>query len=375
MSEHITYYIFKGCLMNKLIILLVLVMVPFFVIPAASKECSGMRIAINGFGRIGRNLLRAILSDRQAEKKLEVVAINVGPSEINNVGHIFKYDSVMGTFKGTVSCQDKTLIVNDHSIELLAITDPSKLNWQPYNINWVVDASGKYTSENSCQVHIVAGAEHTLITAPCKGNVTTIVPGVNDDQFDLKKDKVVSLASCTTNAIMPMLKVLHEAFDIEKGFMTTIHAYTNTQVLLDAERGDLRRSRAATLNIIPTSTGAAQMIDRIMPELEGRIQATAVRVPVSIVSLVELIIQTKKEMNVQELNSAFDAAAGGKMKGILGASSEELVSSDYAGCDYSVVIDTLLTQADGHMSKIFGWYDNEWGYSMRLKDFLLKIAG
>ena len=333
-----------------------------------------MRIAINGFGRIGRNFLRTIFADPQVEKKLNVVAINVGPADVSKVAHMFTYDTLMGTFKGNVYYEDHTLIINDHRIALLAVTDPNKLDWHAFDIDWVVDASGQYTTEAQSSVHNDAGAKHTLITAPCKGNVTTIVPGVNDDQFDLEKDKVVSLASCTTNAIMPMLKVLHDAFAIEQGFMTTIHAYTNTQVLLDVECDDLRRARAAALNIIPTSTGAARMIDQIMPVIKGRIQATAVRVPVATVSLIDLVVKTQKEVSVQTLNGAFERVAQTSMKGILATSSEPLVSSDYVGCDYSVVIDTPLTQAAGHMSKVFGWYDNEWGYSIRLKDFLLKVA-
>ncbi len=334
-----------------------------------------MRIAINGFGRIGRNFLRTIFADPQAEKKLDVVVINVGPADVSKVAHMFKYDTLMGTFKGNVQYEDHALVINGHRIALLAVIDPNRLDWHAFDIDWVIDASGQYTTQEQSSVHNDAGAKHTLITAPCKGQVATIVPGVNDDQFDLEKDKVVSLASCTTNAIMPMLKVLHDAFTIEQGFMTTIHAYTNAQVLLDVECDDLRRSRAAALNIIPTSTGAACMIDQIMPVIKGRIATTAVRVPVATVSLIDLVVKTQKEVSITAVDSAFERAAQTSMKGILSTSSEPLVSSDYAGCDYSVVIDTLLIQADGHMSKIFGWYDNEWGYSMRLKDFLLKIAG
>ncbi len=332
-----------------------------------------MRIAINGFGRIGRNFLRTIFADPQATTKLNVVAINVGPADIAKVAHMFTYDTVMGIFNGDVLYEDHTLVINGHRIALLAVTDPNALDWQAFDIDWVVESSGQYATQEKSNVHTNAGAKHTLITAPCKGNVTTIVPGVNDDQLDLEKDNVVSLASCTTNAIMPMLKVLHDAFTIEQGFMTTIHAYTNTQVLLDVESDDLRRARAAALNIIPTSTGASRMIDQIMPTIKGKIQATAVRVPVATVSLIDLVVKTEKEVSAQTLNSAFQQAAQGSLKGILATSAEPLVSSDYVGCDYSVVIDTPLTQATGHMSKLFGWYDNEWGYSMRLKDFLMKI--
>ncbi|MEX0849481.1 MAG: type I glyceraldehyde-3-phosphate dehydrogenase [Candidatus Dependentiae bacterium] len=333
-----------------------------------------MRIAINGFGRIGRNFLRTIFADPEAQKKLNVVAINIGPASLENVAHMFKYDTLMGTFKGKVDFQDSTLSINDHKIVIVAESDPAKLDWSKFDIDWVVEASGRYTGAKFINVHQNAGAKYTLITAPCKGEVTTIVPGVNCDSFDKKKDHIVSLASCTTNAIMPMLKVLHDKFQIEQGFMTTIHAYTNTQVLLDVESDDLRRARAAALNIIPTSTGASRMIDQIMPSIKGRIQAMAIRVPVAKVSLIDLVIKTKKTVDEKKVNQAFFDASQHDLKGILSTCNEPLVSSDYSGCDYSVVIDTPLTQAEGNLCKTFGWYDNEWGYSMRLKDFLMKVS-
>ena len=356
-------------------ITLLLVSIPFLATAADSEE-PGLRVAINGFGRIGQTFLRTIFDDLQAEEKLKVVAINVGPSKHrDNAGHTFKYDTTMGTFSGTVRHEGDTLIVNDHIIKLLTITDPDKLDWTPHDIDWVVEASGKYTGKDSYRAHINAGAKHTLITAPCDvEDVPTIVLGVNNNRFNLKKDEIVSLASCTTNALAPMLKVLHETFGIEQGFMTTIHAYTSSQSLVDAERGDPRLSRAAALNIIPTKTGAERMIDQVMPEIKGRIKASSVRVPVSVVSLIKLVISTTKEMNKKEINSAFQKAEEGNLKGILSTGSEPLVSSDYKGDGSSVVVDTLLTQAAGRMSEVSGWYDNEWGYSMRLKDFLMKVA-
>ena len=333
-----------------------------------------MRIAINGFGRIGRNFLRVVLADPEARKKLNVVLINVGPANIEAVAHMFKYDSLMGTFKGEVELRDNEMVVDGQSIALAADKDPLKVNWGKYNIDWVVDSSGAFAEEGRCLVHIDAGAERVLITAPCKGWVHTIVPGVNDDQFDKEKDRVVSLASCTTNALMPMLKVLHDAFEIEQGFMTTIHAYTNTQVLLDVERKDLRRARAAAINIIPTTTGASRMIDQVMPAIEGRVQCMAIRVPVAKVSLIDLVVKTKKEGTPASVNQAFKTVADGAMKGIVGVSELPLVSSDYSASNYSVTLDSLLTQAEGNMCKTFGWYDNEWGYSVRLKDFLMRTA-
>lgn len=333
-----------------------------------------MRIAINGFGRIGRNFLRTIMSDKEAQKKLDVVLINVGPADVAKVAHMFTYDTVMGRFKGDVSCDSNRLTIDDHSIELITITDPKKLNWKSYNIDWVVDASGRYATQELSKLHIDAGAGHVLITAPCKGVVATIVPGVNDDQYNPDRDRVVSLASCTTNAIMPTLKVLHDAFTIKQGFMTTVHAYTNSQVLIDVESDDLRRSRAAALNIIPTSTGASRMIDQVMPALKGLILSTAIRVPVATVSLIDFVVHTQKELSVDILNHAFECASKADLKGILAISNEPLVSSDYIGSNYSVTIDAALTQASGNMAKVFGWYDNEWGYSMRLKDFLLSLS-
>jgi len=334
-----------------------------------------MRIAINGFGRIGRTFLRTICADPQAAAKLNVIAINIGGADPEQLAHMFKYDTIMGTFPGHVQYEDQTLIIDDWHIDVIAQLDPAELDWGSLGIDWVVDASGKYTSAERARLHLDAGAQHVLITALCKGPVITIVPGVNDDQFNSAKDKLVSLASCTTNALMPMLKVLHEAFGITGGFVTTVHAYTNTQCLLDVETGDLRRSRAAALNIIPTSTGAARMIDLVMPELAERIEASALRVPVANVSLLNVMVHTEQSVDPDLINETFRAAAHADLKGICAVSNEPLVSSDYMGDPYSVTIDAPLTQAKGHLSNTFGWYDNEWGYSERLKDFLLHIAG
>lgn len=333
-----------------------------------------MRIAINGFGRIGRTFLRTIFADHKALQKLEVVAINVGPADITKVAHMFTYDSIMRRFKGDVRYEKNNLIINDKTIALLAVTDPASLDWAKYNIDWVVDATGRYATQELSDVHIKRGAKHTLITAPCKGNVKTIVPGVNDEIYDKKHDKVISLASCTTNAMMPMIKVLHDQFIIEQGFMTTVHAYTNSQVLLDVEAQDLRRSRAAALNIIPTSTGASRMVDQLIPELKNRIISTSLRVPVADVSIIDLVVRTENKATIESINNAFKRAAAQGLKGILDISAAPLVSSDYIGSDYSVTIDELMTQAEGHMAHVFGWYDNEWGYSSRLKDFLLRDA-
>lgn len=334
-----------------------------------------MRVAINGFGRIGRSFLRTVLADSKAMQVINVVLINVGPADVTKVAHMFKYDSIMRTFAGDVRYEQDTLIINNKEIKLVAITDPKQYNWKQHDIDWVVDASGKFASQKLSNVHIQAGARHALITAPCKGDVVTIVPGVNIQQFDRDKDKVVSLASCTTNALMPMLKVIHDQFQVEQAFMTTVHAYTNSQVLLDLESKDVRKGRAAALNIIPTSTGASAMVGQLMPSLRGKVQAMALRVPVADVSLIDLTVHCAKELSAQIINDACKQAASNELKGIMLCTNEPLVSSDYIGNAHSVIVDMPLTQASGLAAKLFGWYDNEWGYSSRLKDFLLYTAG
>lgn len=331
-------------------------------------------IAINGFGRIGRNVLRAILQDPQANKHINVAVINIGSANIADVGHMFQYDSIMGTFKGSVSMDGNRLIIDDIKIIIIAELDPTNINWKQYGIDWVVEASGHFTKREQTELHCKAGASHVLITAPAQGEDITIIPGVNESDFNFEAHAIVSLGSCTTNACMAMLQVLHKSYQVKQGFMTTIHAYTNTQVLLDVEHKDLRRSRAAAINIIPTTTGAASMIGKIIPDLEGKIDAMAVRVPVAKVSLLEFTFTAEKAMTNDNLNDIFVAASEGSMKGIVGASNKPLVSSDYAGDSHSVVMDLDLTRANGTMGTLFGWYDNEWGYSSRVKDFLVYTA-
>ncbi|MCX5922479.1 MAG: type I glyceraldehyde-3-phosphate dehydrogenase [Candidatus Dependentiae bacterium] len=332
-----------------------------------------IRIAINGFGRIGRNFLRALLLDKEALKKIEIVAINIGPSAIEHVAHMFKYDSLMGTYQGSVAIEGSSLVVNGNRIQVLAQADPVLLDWNKLAIDWVVDCSGRFTKRADATKHIQAGAKHVLISAPAKDEDVTIIPGVNDNAFDAQKHLIVSLGSCTTNALLPMLKVMQETFGIENAMMTTTHAYTNSQVLLDLEGRDLRMARAAAINIIPTTTGAMKVVGKIMPEIADRIQGMAMRVPVAKVSLIDLTVITKKSITVAAINAAFTKAAQGSLKNILEVTAEQLVSSDFCGNDHSVIIDTLLTATAGDtMAKVFGWYDNEWGYSVRLKDFLVK---
>jgi glyceraldehyde 3-phosphate dehydrogenase len=333
-----------------------------------------IRIAINGFGHIGRNFLRAVLQDPKAKQEFKIVAINIGPSKPEMVAHLFKYDTLLGIYPGTVIMEKNTLVIDDYSIAIVAFNDPAQADWGSLAIDWVVEASGKFTKRAGAELHIKAGAKKVLITAPTKDEDITIIPGVNSDAFDAKRDVIVSLGSCTTNALVPTLKVLHDAFTITQGFMTTVHAYTNSQVLIDVERSDPRRARAAALNIIPTTTGATDVLGKVLPELQGLIGGCAIRVPVAKVSIIDLTFVTKKPISKEAIHDAFDTAAKNQLRGILAQSMEPLVSSDYSLNPYSVTIDGLLTDVRGNCGKVFGWYDNEWGYSERLKDFLLMVA-
>jgi glyceraldehyde-3-phosphate dehydrogenase type I len=332
-------------------------------------------IAINGFGRIGRTFLRTILQDDSARKRLKVAVINVGPADAKMVAHMFKYDTIMGIFPGDVTTKNGELIVNKVRIKIIAECNPAKINWKKYHVDWVVECTGCFTHREGAQQHLDSGAKYVLISAPAKGEDVSIIPGVNQEQFDFKKDRIVSLGSCTTNAFATTLKVLDDEFGIKQGFMTTIHAYTNTQVLLDVEsRGDVRRARAAAVNMIPSTTGASDMLKKIFPHLEGKIEAVSIRIPLAAVSLIDFVFVTKTKLSPIKINNAFSRATQKSMKGILDLSMEPLVSSDYIGNPCSVVIDGLMTEANKYMGKVFGWYDNEWGYSERMKDFLLYVS-
>ncbi|MDR3551180.1 MAG: type I glyceraldehyde-3-phosphate dehydrogenase [Candidatus Babeliales bacterium] len=334
-----------------------------------------LRIAINGFGRIGKSFLRACLRDSKALEKMQVVAINIGPADINYLAYLFTYDTTMGKYQGDVRLEGDQLIIDNHRIKILAQKDPALLPWADLNIDWVVECTGHYTKRDGALKHLQAGAKKVLISAPAHGEDVTIVPGVNAQLYDAQKHSIVSLGSCTTNAVTPMLKIMNDAFTIQHAMMTTIHAYTNSQVLLDVEGEDERRSRAAALNIIPTTTGAMKVVAKVLPELEGLIEGLALRVPVANVSLVDLTVITKKEVTAQLINQVFMDASKGDLKDIISFSTLPLVSSDFIGDAHSVIIDSELTSTTGkNMSKIFGWYDNEWGYSNRLKDFL-KMVG
>lgn len=334
-----------------------------------------LRLAINGFGRIGKNFLRVIMNAKEAQKKMEVAIINVGKGEPEAAAYAFKYDSILGTYPGTVEYENKKIHIDNFTIGVISELDPELAPWKSYDIDWVIEASGKFTKREGAEKHLKAGAKNVLITAPAQGDDITIIPGVNDKLFDEKKHKIISLGSCTTNAISPMIKVLDDVYEIKKAFMTTTHAYTNSQALLDVDPKlkDKRRSRAAPINIVPTTTGATEVIDKIFPHLGGKIHGCALRVPVPIVSLIDLTVLFDKSISNTDINEAFSKAALFSLKNIVGFSNEPLVSSDYTGNSHSVVIDGLLTEARENMAKIFGWYDNEWAYCERLKDFLLMV--
>lgn len=336
-----------------------------------------INIAINGFGRIGKNFLRTLLQDKDALKYIKVMVINIGKSDPESCAFYFKYDTLMSNFPDNILYRDDNLIINDISIKIAANLDPEKIDWQKYNIDWVVDCTGKFTKREQALRHIKSGAKKVLISAPGENSDVTIIPGVNMGLFNKDKDQIISLGSCTTNALAPMIKILDDEFKVENAFMTTVHAYTNSQALLDTttEIKDMRKKRAAALNIIPTTTGATKVIDYIFPHLKGKIKGNALRVPVAKVSLIDLNVVVKSNnLDVKTVNDNFKRQASLPMKNILDFTDLPLVSSDYYGNNNSVIIDGLLTQVNSNTIKIFGWYDNEWGYANRLKDFLIYYA-
>jgi glyceraldehyde 3-phosphate dehydrogenase len=331
-------------------------------------------VAISGFGRIGKMFLRAAAVRGALGTDFNVVAINTR-SGIDMHAHLFKYDSSMGRFPGTVEVSEKkdALIINNHRIKWIQESDPLKLPWKELNIDVVIESSGEFRSREDAEKHIIAGAKRVVISAPADNCDATIVLGVNEDMMK-KEHKLFSLASCTTNCLAPVLKVLDENFGIERGFMSTIHAYTNDQRALDGSHSDLRRARAAAVNIIPTSTGAAKAIGQVLPNLKGRLDGVAFRVPVPDGSLNDLVVVLKKEADATTINAAFKAASENELKGILGFTTEPLVSSDIVGTTESSIVDGKLTKAIGNLAKVSAWYDNEFGYSNRLVDFVKKLS-
>jgi glyceraldehyde 3-phosphate dehydrogenase len=280
----------------------------------------------------------------------------------------------MGQYPGVVEQINNKLIIDGHEIEILQELDPSNIDWHKRAIDWVVECSGQFTKREGAEKHLKAGAKAVLISAPAEGEDVAIIPGVNDAQYEKQKHRIVSLGSCTTNAFLPMLKVLHEVWAMDQGLMMTTHAYTNSQALLDVDGKDPRRSRAAALNLCPTTTGAAKMVGKIIPALADKVDAYAVRAPIGIVSLLTIVFTSAKNLTIKALNDSFAEVAAGSLKGIVAISFDPLVSSDYQGTSHSVIIDGLMTQVIKSQATISGWYDNEWAYSCRMKDFLLDIA-
>lgn len=331
----------------------------------------GIKVGINGFGRIGRNFFRAA---RQQGLDWDLVAVN-DITDAKTLAHLLKYDSVLGTFPGEVSATGNSIVVDGDELRVLAEKDPANLPWKELGARIVIESTGLFTKREDADKHIAAGAEKVIISAPAKGEDITIVLGVNDDRYDPKGHNVVSNASCTTNCVVPMAKVLDDAFGIEQGFMTTIHAYTNDQRILDLPHSDLRRARAAAINIIPTSTGAAKATGLVLPHLKGRLDGIAMRVPVPDGSVTDLVATLKREVTVEEVNAAYRAAAeGGPLAGKLVYTEDPIVSTDIVGSSASCTFDALSTMAMGNVAKVIGWYDNEWGYSHRLVDLTALIA-
>jgi glyceraldehyde 3-phosphate dehydrogenase (phosphorylating) len=330
-----------------------------------------VKIGVNGFGRIGRNFFRAA---RKRGAKFDFVAVN-DITESKTLAHLLKYDSVLGRFDGHVEVDGEGLVVDGDRIKVLAERDPANLPWKELGAEIVIESTGLFTEREKAQKHLEAGAEKVIISAPAKGEDITIVMGVNDRDYDATEHHVISNASCTTNCVVPMAKVLGDAFGIERGFMTTIHAYTNDQNLLDLPHKDLRRARAAAINIVPASTGAAKASSLALPDLKGKMDGLAMRVPVPDGSVTDLVCVLKRDVTVEQVNEAFRKASETKpLAGILGYTEDPIVSSDVVGSEYSCVFDSLSTMTIGNLVKVIGWYDNEWGYSNRLVDLVGLVA-
>ncbi|HHX25078.1 MAG TPA: type I glyceraldehyde-3-phosphate dehydrogenase [Firmicutes bacterium] len=329
-----------------------------------------VKIGINGFGRIGRLVYRAAYEN----KNVEIVAIN-DLADAKTNAHLLKYDSVHGTFPGNVEMKDGNIVVDGKVVKVLSERDPQAIPWREMGVDIVVESTGVFTAADKASGHLTAGAKKVIITAPAKGDAFTVVMGVNEGSYDPAKHHVVSNASCTTNCLAPVAKVLNDNFKIIKGLMTTVHAYTNDQHTLDLMHKDLRRARAAALSIIPTTTGAARAVAKVLPELEGKLNGFAMRVPTPNVSVVDLVVNVEKSTSVEEVNAAFKKAAEGELKGVLEYTEEPLVSKDFNGNPHSAIVDALSTMVmDGNMVKAIAWYDNEWAYSTRVVDLALFMA-
>ncbi len=330
-----------------------------------------VRVGINGFGRIGRNFFRATM---QRGSDFEIVAAN-DLGDAKTMAHLLKYDSVLGQLPDDVAVSNGGISVGERHLQLLSVRDPAELPWDDLGVDIAIESTGFFTKREGAEKHLEAGAKKVVISAPATDPDFTVVLGVNDGDYDPSEHNIVSNASCTTNCVAPMAKVLHDAFTIEQGFMTTVHAYTNDQRVLDLPHEDLRRARAAAINLIPTSTGAARAIGLVLPELKGKIDGMAMRAPVPDGSVVDLVVRLGREASVDEVNETFRRAAdSAAFEGLLRYSDDPLVSTDVIGSPYSCTFDSGLTMAMGSLVKVFGWYDNEWGYSCRLVDLVAKMA-
>jgi glyceraldehyde 3-phosphate dehydrogenase len=329
----------------------------------------GIRVGINGFGRIGRNFFRA---QNALGADIEIVAVN-DLGDAKTMAHLLKYDSTLGPFQGDVELGDGVLRAGGEEMKILSERDPAALAWGDLGVDVVLESTGHFTDRDGAQKHIDAGAKKVVISAPATDPDVTVVLGVNDDKYDPDTHHVVSNASCTTNCVAPLAKVLHDLAEIRSGFMTTIHAYTNDQVILDFPHRDLRRARAAAINLIPTSTGAAKAIGLVLPDLKGKLDGISVRAPVATGSLTDLVVTLGREVTADEIQDAYRAAAAGPLEGILQFSEDPIVSTDIVGSAYSCIYDSALTMVHGSTVKAFGWYDNEWGYSCRLVDLIGKL--
>ncbi len=330
-----------------------------------------IRVGINGFGRIGRNFFRAVKSQGA---DIEIVGVN-DLTDTKTLAHLLKYDSILGTFPGEISHTADSITVDGKTFKVIAERDPANLPWAELGADVVIESTGIFTSGDAAKKHVTAGAKKVIISAPATGEDVTIVMGVNDDKYDAAKHTVISNASCTTNCVAPLAKVLLENFGIVKGLMTTVHAFTNDQVTLDFPHKDLRRARAASLNIIPTSTGAAKATALVLPELKGKLDGTSLRVPVPTGSITDLVVTLEREVTVEEVNAAFLKASEGNLKGILEYTEDPIVSSDIVNSPFSTIFDSLMTMVQGNQVKVFGWYDNEWGYSNRLVNLTTLVGG
>jgi glyceraldehyde 3-phosphate dehydrogenase len=329
-----------------------------------------IKVGINGFGRIGRNIMRAAMDD----KHIDIVAVN-DLTNAKTLAHLLKYDSILGNLKADISAKGDRITVAGDEFQVLSVKDPAQLPWKSLGVDVVFESTGLFTNRDDAAKHIAAGAKKVIITAPAKGPDLTVVLGVNENKYDPAKHHIISNASCTTNCLAPIAKVLHETYGIRKGWMTTVHSYTNDQQLLDLPHKDLRRARAAALSIIPTTTGAAVAVGEVLPEIKGRLDGIAMRVPTANVSVVDLAVLVDKKTTAEEVNAAFKAAAGGALKGILQFSEAELVSIDFRGNPHSSIVDAEYTKVmDGDFVKVLSWYDNEWGYSSRCVDLIRYLV-